>query len=270
MNALAGPAPLRTGCWSFTAGPDIRANAGVIRRGLRAARAAGVQVLLTPECALTGYPGAARPDLLGIDWCLVGNTEDSLLTEAAQLGIDLVLGSAEPVGTDNVVTGIANEAVTMRARYRKRRLTPGDTAHFVPGDRAVVIELAGWRCGLAICYDLRFPALWRELAEAGAEVVLVLAHMAGPDPDPGVKGTVIPAFCAVRAAEWATPVVFCNTSAEDRWLGSGVWDARGVETHHQQALGEHLLVAEVQPRTAFAPWYARLRADSLGPSSPTL
>ena len=51
---------LRTACWSFTASADPAANAVEVRRGIDAAAAAGARVLLTPECALTGYPGAAR------------------------------------------------------------------------------------------------------------------------------------------------------------------------------------------------------------------
>jgi predicted amidohydrolase len=148
----------------------------------------------------------------------------------------------------------------LQARYRKRCLTPGDTAHFQPGDTSPTITVDGWRLGLAICYDLRFPAVWRDLAQAEVDANLVIAHMAGVDPDPGTKAAVVPAFCAVRAAESATPLVFCNTAASDRWLDSGVWDARGVRTA-ESAHG--LLVAEVAPRSALAPWYRGLRTTYL-------
>lgn len=256
MNNLA------VGCWSFTATGDPAANAECIRRGIRAAHHAGMRVLLTPECALIGYPGAARPDLANLDWCRIGDLEDTLLTEAAQAGIILVLGSAGPVG-GSTLRGFANEAVTTTGRYRKRRLMPGDTAHFIPGDQPVLVEMDGWRCGLGICYDLRFAAVWHDLAQAGADAFLVLGHMAGVEAEPGVKSTVIPQFCAVRAGEWATPLVFCNTSAGDRWLGSGAWDARGIQTHRADAPGEHLLTTNLQPRQEFPVWYTGIRTMAL-------
>lgn len=44
---------------------------------------------------------------------------------------------------------------------------------YSPGDRPVLVEIEGWRCGLAICYDLRFPELFRIYAERGAHLFCV-------------------------------------------------------------------------------------------------
>lgn len=248
-----GRAALRVGCWSFTATGDLAANAAEIRRGIAAAQAAGVRVLLTPECALTGYPGAARADLVGLDGCGLGDLEERLLAEADRVGVTLVLGTATPDG----IGGWTNDAVALGGRYRKRCLTPGDTAHFRPGERIATITVDGWRLGLAICYDLRFPDVWRDLARADSDANLVIAHMAGPDADPGTKAQVVPAFCAVRAAESATPLVFCNTAAADRWLDSAAWDARGVRL---ASAASGLLAVDLASRETLHPWYAGLRA----------
>ncbi len=248
--------PLRVGAWSFSATSDLAANDAVIRSGVRAAAAAGVDVLLTPECGLPGYPGAVRSDFTDVDGCALADREDALLRFAEQHGVALVLGSAAGDGHG----GWTNDAVTLAARYRKRCLTPGDVAYFVPGTTATVITVAGWRCGLAICYDLRFADVWADLHRQEVDALLVIAHMAGPDPDPGTKAAVIPAFCAVRAAEAATPLVFCNTAAADRWLDSAVWDACGLRVASQ---AEGLLVSELAPRASIAPWYAALRTTYL-------
>lgn len=252
---------LRVGCWSFTATDQLALNEAAIRRGIHAAAAAGVQVLLTPECCLTGYPGAVRSDFTGVDGCALAEREDLLLRLADQHGLTLVLGSAAPDGAG----GWTNDAATLRARYRKRCLTPGDESHFVPGSTATVITVAGWRCGLAICYDLRFAEVWADLHRLDVDVLLVLAHMAGPDPDPGTKALVIPAFCAVRAAEAATPLVFCNTTAADRWLDTGTWDARGLRGAQPliTSAAEQLTLSDLAPRTTLAPWYAALRTTYL-------
>lgn len=247
---------LRVGCWSFVATSDVTANATSVRAGIRAAAEAGVRVLLTPECALTGYPGAARMDLSGLGGCALADQEDALLAEADHAGIALVLGTAAEDGAG----GWTNDAVALTARYRKRCLTPGDVAHFQAGERPAVLTIDGWKLGLAICYDLRFPDVWTDLARLDVDANLVIAHMAGADADPGTKAAVVPALCAVRAAETATPLVFCNTAAADRWLDSGVWDARGVQVA-TSAVG--LLVSDLAPRSAFAPWYTGLRTTFL-------
>jgi omega-amidase len=243
---------LRVGCLSFTAGADVLANAAEIHRGILAAAGARVRVLLTPECALTGYPGAARTDLHGLGGCALAEREEELLAAADRHGVVLVLGTAAPDGAG----GWTNDAAALAGRYRKRCLTPGDQAHFRPGSLSLAIVVDGWRLGLAICYDLRFPDVWTDLAHADVDANLVLAHMAGNDPDPGTKAAIIPAFCAVRAAETATPLVFCNTAASDRWLDSGVWDARG---RCIASGADGLLIGEIAPRARLAPWYAGLR-----------
>ena len=48
-----------------------------------------------------------------------------------------------------------------------------ESSTFAPGDRAVVVDLPWCRLGLTICYDLRFPGLFRDLAQAGAELIAV-------------------------------------------------------------------------------------------------
>ena len=243
----------------FTAGVDARVNATRIRAGIAEAAAAGARVLLTPECALPGYPSAAHPDLAAIDWCLIAELEDGLALAAERHGIVLVTGSIE-----RGAHGCSNDAVVAGAgaprRYRKQCLTPTDRRHFVAGTTAVAVDHAGWRLGVAICYDLRFVDVFMRLGRLGADAFLVIAHMAGPDPDPGTKAALIPQLCATRAAELATPLAFCNTAAADRYCDSAVWDARGVRV---ATAAEGLFTAALQPRAAFDPWYGNLRGEAL-------
>jgi predicted amidohydrolase len=56
-------------------------------------------------------------------------------------------------------------------RYDKRFCTPGDLDHFTPGNRFVSFTLNGVKCSLLICFDLRFPELYRELYELGVQCV---------------------------------------------------------------------------------------------------
>jgi predicted amidohydrolase len=249
------PADLTVAAWAFSAGPDPADNAAAIAAGLDAAAAAGARVAVFPECALCGYPGAARPDLAGLDWRALAALEDALLTRARDLGLVAVVGSAAPGG------GVSNQALVGGAvptvRYAKRSLTPGDRAHFVPGDFALTVAVDGWRLGLGICFDLRFAPRWAELAAQGADAFLVPAHMAGPDLDPGTKAEVVPALCRVRAAEHAAPLVLANTADADRWCPSLAVDARGVVTAQAD---RGLLVARLVHRSRLHPWYALLRA----------
>jgi len=250
---------LSVATWSFAACADPQANAQMMSDGLRAAAAAGAQVVVMPECCLTGYPSAGRSDLRDLDWALVARLEQELAGVSDSLGVALVAGTCA-----RSAEGCTNQALACVAgaqvRYDKRCLTPIDQGHFRAGAAAVLITAGGWRLGLGICYDLRFPDVWMELAARGADAFLVVAHMAGPDPDPGTKQALIPALCATRAAETATPLVLANTAGADRYLDSGIWDARGVRCGSQVT---GLLVQSLRHRTRWDPWYAQLHATAL-------
>jgi predicted amidohydrolase len=273
-------APLDVAILAFSASADIRANAARIAAAL--AEAAPARLLLTPECALIGYPGAARSGCADIDWCLVADEEERLEAAAVRAGVVLVLGSASQLSSAESAESMAsatpaqrgaasrpvvgNDAVVLGAgrrplRYRKRSLTPQDREHFAPGSGgACLFALAGWRLALSVCFELRFGALWAEQAAAGADAFLSLAHMAGSDPDPGTKAAVIPQLYAARAAEWATPLLLANTADPARWLDSGLWDARGMRVASR---AEGVLRTTITPRERLDPWYARLRDEAL-------
>lgn len=264
------PDQLPVAILAFNAVADVRANHDRIHAAIDAAVAGGARLLATPECALTGYPSAARADWSGMPWNVVADAEESLSEYARSRDLALVLGSAGPVADGE---GISNDALACGrwvrpalrhgsglVRYRKRNLTPMDKNHFIAGDTPGVFALDDWIIGLAICFDVRFPGHWAELAQVNCDAVVCVSHMAGSDPDPGSKAQVVPALFATRAAEWATPVLFANTSAPDRYLDSALWDARGVRI---AGVSEGLAFATLRRRSTFDPWYAELRKQSL-------
>jgi deaminated glutathione amidase len=56
----------------------------------------------------------------------------------------------------------------------------GESASYAPGDRAVIADIGGAKLGLSICYDVRFPHLYRDLAKAGAQIIAIPAAFTAP------------------------------------------------------------------------------------------
>jgi predicted amidohydrolase len=97
--------------------------------------------------------------------------------------------------------------------------------HFTPTDRSLPVLIDGHRVGVMICYDSFFPEVGRELAQTGAELLVIVS--ASPVTSRALFEKILPA----RAVENGSPVVYVNrVGVEDGIVfggGSGAWDARG-------------------------------------------
>lgn len=182
------PAHLRAGLVQLTVGDDPAANLPVTLNLIRQAAAAGAALVLTPEATNLLTPDRARQAAL-----LRRESEDptlaALRAEAAALGIWLSIGSLSLRAEDADECRFVNRSLLIApdgriaARYDKIHMfdvtisaseSYRESAAFAPGDRAVLAQ-GPVPIGLTICYDLRFPHLYRRLARAGARLLTVPA-----------------------------------------------------------------------------------------------
>ncbi|HEV2640573.1 MAG TPA: carbon-nitrogen family hydrolase [Actinocrinis sp.] len=145
----------------------------------------GAELVLLPELWLHGgfdpsvWPGAAEP--------LHGKTAQILQQAAEDCGIVLHAGSLVERTPDGKLfnTSLVFDAEgELLAGYRKIHrfgFTEGEAAVMSPGEHPAVFDLADidgsvrTRVGLATCYDVRFPELYRKLLEVGTQTVLMVA-----------------------------------------------------------------------------------------------
>ena len=177
------PDPLRVACVQLTAGPDKAANLEKAERLVARAAALGAKLVALPEkWNLVGDPEALNS---GAETIEQGESVGAMSAWAKRHEIVLVGGSIverregrEKLSNTSLVFDAAGELV---ARYRKIHLFDVEVGGHVyceseaeeSGDEVVVAEAGGWKIGLTVCYDLRFPELFRLLALAGAELVTV-------------------------------------------------------------------------------------------------
>jgi predicted amidohydrolase len=165
---------------------DPAANLPVTEGLIREAASAGAELILTPEC--TNIVSASRTRQKAV---LAPEKDDATLRRlrdvSAELAVWLVIGSLllRSGGADERFVNrcfMLGPDGSIRARYDKIHMfdvdLPGgesyrESAAFRPGAAALTAEASGARLGLSICYDLRFPALYRDLARAGAQVLTI-------------------------------------------------------------------------------------------------
>ena len=177
---------LRAALVQLNASDDPEANLVDTERLVREAASGGAELVLTPE--ITNIVSASRTVQ---EERLRREEDDATLARlsevAGELGIWLSLGSlalksGEPDGRFVNRSFLVGPDGEIRARYDKIHMFDvelGDgesyreSKGYRPGERAVVAETPWGKLGLTVCYDMRFPALYRALAEAGAAILTV-------------------------------------------------------------------------------------------------
>lgn len=169
-----------------------RRNGMMIRRYIRQAADAGADVVHFHECALSGYGrGIARNDF---DWLALSDETAKVAETARQCGIWVVLGSSHQLtGTKKPHNSLylIDPQGRVVDRYDKRFCTDGDLKYYSPGNACRVFEIQGVRCSMLICYDIRFPELYRELVRKQVTFVFHSFHNAH-GKGPGIWGDIMP------------------------------------------------------------------------------
>ena len=184
------PDKIRIACVQMTSRADKSGNLETAERLVAQAAATGADVVVLPEkWNVIGdaavYHATAEP--------LEGGESVAAMSDWARThGITLVGGSIaerregrEKLSNTSLVFDSGGQVVAV---YRKIHLFDVEVGGVVyreseaeePGDEPVVAEVEGWKLGLTVCYDVRFPELYRILALEGAEVVTVPAHFTTP------------------------------------------------------------------------------------------
>jgi nitrilase len=177
----------------MTSGPDVQANLAQARLLLEEAEAGAAAVAVLPE-------NFAFMGLADADKRVVGEAEgsgpiqDFLAETARRLRLWVIAGTMPlriagdgRVAAASLVYNAAGERV---ARYDKIHLfdvelperaeSYRESAHMAPGKTPVVVDTPIGRVGLAVCYDVRFPELFRNLSAAGAQVLVLPSAFTAP------------------------------------------------------------------------------------------
>jgi predicted amidohydrolase len=175
---------IRAACVQLRCGDDVAENVRDAAELVRAAHKDGAQFIATPEnTGLMARDGGAKLEKTFVE------KDDPALRQfcalAEELGIWLLIGSlaikVSPGKTANRSYLIGPNG-RVGARYDKIHLfdvnlpsgeTYRESNTVEPGAEAVAVSLPWGRIGLSVCYDLRFPQLYRTLAKGGAEILTV-------------------------------------------------------------------------------------------------
>ncbi|WP_435118285.1 carbon-nitrogen family hydrolase [Halolamina sp. C58] len=237
----------------------VEANVDRAVAAIERAAGEGADLVCLPEMFNVGYFAfdsyAREAEGLG------GPTLDRIAGVAADHGVAVQAGSivedlaasADAGFSTPESGGLANASVFLdragevRGVYRKQHLFGYDSAEtrlLTPGESLPTVEFEGFTVGMTTCYDLRFPELYRELADEGVSLVLVPSAW----PYPRVEHwRTLPRSRAIENLAYVAAVNGAGEMGEDRLVGrSTVYDPWGTPISTCDD-GPELVTAELSP-----------------------
>jgi predicted amidohydrolase len=232
------------------------------------AKEAGAELIVFPEMTDTGY---SMPVIQKYAAPWTSGFVPGLQETARELSIAIVCGVSERVGSS-----IYNSQVLIDSRgkapakYRKTHLYAvapvEEQTCFVPGDTFATFALGGLHFGFSICYDLRFPEMYRKLATE-QKVDAFIVSSAWPFP----RVEHFRTLAMARAIENQSYVIASNRVGkdDDLWFcgSSAIIDPRGVVIAAASADREELIQADVSEELVLS---VRRRVESFAHRRPDL
>jgi len=210
---------IRIASCQFPVSADIQSNFRYIESQMIEAKLKKADVVHFPECALSGYPGTDMPDLSNFNWVLLYRMTDSVMATAKKLKLWVIMGSLHKLSGNNKPHNclyVITPEGKVTDRYDKRFCTSSDLKFSTPGDHFVTFSINGVKCGLLICYDIRFPELYREYRKLGCDIIFQSFYNARSE-----KGFIHPFIMPVTAQAHAATNYFymslTNSSSAESW-----------------------------------------------------
>lgn len=264
--------PLRIAVTQPPATPDPRANAHAARQLMREAAGRGARLVMFPEGHLSGYAKEQVRDWDDVDWPLVREELQHTCDLSRELGLWTVMGSAHPLTAPrwphNSMYVISDQGRVID-RYDKRICSNTEVSHwYTPGSRPTVLDLDGYRFGVATCIEINFPHLFTAYADLGVDCVLLPTY-----PVDAIFRTKARALAAINCS-W---IAVCSVAQRRDLFASELIgpDGSSLGTVEDERIP---LVGEIDrddpafeiPLALARPWRARARQRAFdSPHAPT-
>ena len=235
---------MRIGAYQFAVSGNIENNYHRIQRGIQQAIQKDVELLVFPECALTGYPPRDIKNASDVDFDKLSIIYEELQNVSDAHLLHIMIGSIEEIN------GLCYNAALLfaphqeRVAYHKRALWGWDKDNFCRGQKQGIFDINGWKIGVRICFEVRFPEFFRELYCENTDLNVIMFYDVS-DKDDLDRYELIKAHIRTRAVENVTYTLAVDTCSSYQTAPTMLYDRSGYGLCELERNKEGLLIFDL-------------------------
>ena len=215
------------GAFQFAGSGDISNNFEAMRNAIIQASSQNVRLLVFHECALTGYPPLKTSNAKEIDYCLVADCMSNFQRLSEQYDMFLAVGSTTK--RENSIYNSMQVFFPYGEKlnpYDKRALWGWDCENFTEGKDNGIYDIDGFKIGVRICFEVRFPEYFRELYKEHVDLCVV-SFCDVMDSDCTDRYELIKSHLRTRAVENVMTILSVNDISPFQTAPTAVIDIDG-------------------------------------------
>ncbi|MBR0408621.1 MAG: carbon-nitrogen hydrolase family protein [Clostridia bacterium] len=237
---------MKIGAYQFPVSGNMEENASHIESAIHQAHNAGIQLLVFPECAMTGYPPHCIKSSSDVDFDLLDRMFQRVQALSVQDSMYIILGSITKKETGYYNSALVFEPGGGIGSYDKRALWGWDRDNFSQGQSPGVFEIGQMKVGIRICFEVRFPEFFRELYKESTTLNVILFYDTSNQPNDS-RYALIKGHIQTRAVENVCSILSVNAASPYQTAPTALFGCSGEMLCELTPGKEGLLLYDFQP-----------------------
>lgn len=236
---------MKLGAYQFSVTKNIKHNLESVKKAIIKASHEGVKLLVFPECALTGYPPRDIENSSVVNFQELDLAYEQLQSLVDENAIHVMIGTIIREDEKYYNSAIVFAPYKEKQFYHKRALWGWDKDNFSIGNSSGIFEIDGWKIGVRICFEVRFPEFFRELYEAYTDLNIIMFYDVA-DYDDIERYELIKSHVRTRAVENVTYTLAVNSIFPYQTAPTALYDRSGGSLIELKRNEESLLVYDLE------------------------
>lgn len=236
---------MKLGAYQFAITNNIKHNLEIVKKAIVKASYEGVKLLVFPECALTGYPPRDIENSSAVNFQELELAYEELQSLVDEKVIHVILGTITREDEKYFNSAILFAPHKEKLLYHKRALWGWDKDNFSEGNYNGIFEIDGWKIGIRICFEVRFPEFFRELYEKHTDLNIIMFYDVA-DYDDIERYELIKSHIRTRAVENVTYTLAVDAIFPYQTAPTALYDRSGCSLTELKRNEEGMLVYDLE------------------------